>query len=103
MDLTQNEKEFFRDLGTRLRQARIERRQTQADLGARAGISRQLVAHMERGAASVSLEKWIQVSSALGLLDTWRQALEIPVDPFVEYDKRQQQLSKLSKTRVRKK
>lgn len=102
MDLNQDEKEFFRDLGTRLRRARIERRQTQADLGARAGISRQLVAQMERGAGSVSLDKWIQVSSALGLLDTWRQALEIPVDPFVEYDTRQQQLSKLRKTRVRK-
>lgn len=102
MDLNQDEKEFSRALGRRLRQARIERRQTQADLGARAGISRQLVAQMEQGAVSVSLAKWIQVSSALGLLDTWHQALEIPVDPFIEYDTRQQQLSKLHKTRVRK-
>ncbi len=102
MDLNQDEKKFSRVLGLRLRQARVERRQTQAELGARAGISRQLVAQMEQGAVSVSLKKWLQVSSALGLLDTWQQALEIPVDPFVEYDTRQQQLSKLRKTRVRK-
>ncbi len=103
MDLNQDEKEFFRELGLRLRKARIERRETQEGLGVRAGISRQLLARMEQGEPSVALGKWIRVSSILGLLDTWSQALTVPVDPFVEYDKKQRQLDKLRKTRVRKK
>ncbi|VAW42409.1 hypothetical protein MNBD_DELTA03-1608, partial [hydrothermal vent metagenome] len=40
--------------------------------------------------------------AVLGLLDTWKQALVIPPDPFAEYDKKQRQLTKLRKTRVRK-
>ncbi len=103
MGLKQNEKEFFQELGLRLRKARIERRETQEGLGARAGISRQLLARMERGEASVALGKWIRVSSILGLMDTWSQALIMPVDPFVEYDEEQRQLNKLRKTRVRRK
>ncbi len=103
MGFNQEEKEFFRQLGLRLRQARIERRETQEDLGVRAGISRQLLARMEQGEPSVALGKWIRVSSILGLLDTWNQALTVPVDPFVEYDAKQRQLNKLRKTRVRKK
>ena len=94
---------FFHELGLRLRTARINRRESQADLGARAGVSRQIIIKMEQGDPAVALGKWVGVSSALGLLQTWAAVLQLPVDPFAEYDRKQRQEQRLKVTRVRKK
>lgn len=93
--------DLYEKLGTRLRMARIKKNETQADLGVRAGVSRQLVGRMEQGDPSVSLEKWARVSEVLGLLDTWEQVLVVPVDPFEEFDRTQQEERALTKKRVR--
>ena len=100
---TPEENNLFEDLGLRLRKARIRRKITQADLGARTGISRQLIIKMEKGDPTVSLAKWIKVSTALDLLDSWENVLMLPVDPFAEFDRQRQELDQLKKTRVRKK
>jgi DNA-binding XRE family transcriptional regulator len=100
---TAEENNLYEDLGLRLRKARIRRKITQADLGARTGISRQLIVKMEKGDPTVSLTKWVKVSTALDLLDSWENVLMLPVDPFVEFDRQRQELDQLKKTRVRKK
>lgn len=97
------EQRLYEELGLRLKKARIARRETQADLGARAGVSRQLIARMEQGDPSVALARWVGVSAILGLLETWENVLAVPPDPFEEFDRRQQELISLKKTRVRKK
>jgi DNA-binding XRE family transcriptional regulator len=100
---TAEENNLYEDLGLRLRKARIRRKITQADLGARTGISRQLIVKMEKGDPTVSLTKWVKVSTALDLLDSWENVLMLPVDPFAEFDRQRQELDQLKKTRVRKK
>jgi DNA-binding XRE family transcriptional regulator len=100
---TAEENNLYEDMGLRLRKARIRRKITQADLGARTGISRQLIVKMEKGDPTVSLTKWVKVSTALDLLDSWENVLMLPVDPFVEFDRQRQELDQLKKTRVRKK
>ena len=100
---TPEENNLYEDLGLRLRKARIRRKITQADLGARTGISRQLIVKMEKGDPTVSLAKWVKVSTALDLLDSWENVLMLPVDPFAEFDRQRQELDQLKKTRVRKK
>lgn len=95
--------DFFHELGLRLRTARINKRETQADLGVRSGVSRQIIIKMEHGDPAVSLEKWVKVSSSLGLLQTWNDVLQLPADPFADYDHRHQQEKQLRVTRVRKK
>ncbi len=101
MLLSVEEKQFCEALGLRLRKARIENKQTQAELAARTGISRQTMIEMEKGEPSVSFEKWLKASSALGLLETWEDSLNMPVDPFEEYDKKLHEINRLRKARVR--
>jgi transcriptional regulator with XRE-family HTH domain len=100
---TPEENNLYKDLGLRLRKARIRRKITQADLGARTGISRQLIIKMEKGDPTVSLARWVKVSTALDLLDSWENVLMLPVDPFAEFDRQRQELDQLKKTRVRNK
>ncbi len=101
MFLSPEEQEFCVELGLRLRRARIKQRQTQAELAARCGISRQKIIEMEKGDTAASLGRWLKVSTVLGLFDTWKEVLALPVDPFEEYDRKQRETAQLKKTRVR--
>ena len=102
LKLTAEEKELLVQLGLRIRKARIARQVTQEELGVRAGVSRQTIVSMEQGDPAVGIGKWIKVSSLLGLEDTWHSVLELPVDPFEEYDRQLTARDRLRKTRVRK-
>lgn len=54
-------------LGAAVRQERRQRRLTQADLAAIAGVSRQWLSQLENGKGSVETAKVLAVLSALGL------------------------------------
>lgn len=54
-------------MGANVRQARINRRWTAAQLGAHAGCSRHTVAAIERGAGSVAFGNVLNVCAALGV------------------------------------
>ena len=56
-----------RDLGERLRLARLRRRLTQAELALRADTNRTTLWRLERGELSVSLETLVWVLGVLGL------------------------------------
>lgn len=64
----QSDKALLRDLGQRLRQARLRRNLTQQQLADRAGINRSTVGEYERGASTSTLTL-VQVLRTLGLLD----------------------------------
>ncbi len=56
-----------RDLGERLRLARLRRRMTQAELALRADTNRTTLWRLERGDLRVSLETLVRVLGVLGL------------------------------------
>ncbi len=91
-----------RELGLRLRKARIAARMTQKELKARAGIGLNRLGDMEKGRATTSLESWLKVSAVLGMEGGWDGVLATPDDPFEEYDRRRAERNDLLKTRVRK-
>ncbi len=96
-----NVNEFCKELGMRLRKARISANKTQKELGVIAGVSSKVIGRMERGDASVSLAKWLNVTEIFGLLSTWQDVLQIKEDPFEEYDREQKRITDLMKRRVR--
>jgi Predicted transcriptional regulators len=57
----------IRDLGERLRAARLRRQMTQAELAARVGVSVPTVGKLERGDPATSLSTMLRVLTALGL------------------------------------
>lgn len=59
----------IRQLGGRLRDARLRREMTQADLAARVGVSVPTLAKLENGEPSTSLATMLRVLSVLGLSD----------------------------------
>jgi len=64
----QSDKAILRDLGTRLRQARLRRNLSQQELADRAGVNRTTVSEFERGASTSTLTL-VQVLRALEMLD----------------------------------
>jgi transcriptional regulator with XRE-family HTH domain len=64
----QSDKAILRDLGDRLRRARLRRNLSQQQLADRAGLNRTTISEYERGASTSTLTL-VQVLRALELLD----------------------------------
>ncbi len=64
----QSDRSLLRDLGQRLKQARLRQNLSQEQLAQRAGLSRATISEYERG-SSTSTMTLVQVLRALGLLD----------------------------------
>lgn len=92
---------MLKRIGLRLRRVRIDKKITQAELAARAGISRKVIGRMEHGDGSVTLEKWVKVAMVLEVVNTWEHLFEVEEDPFEQYDREQKQQTDLWKQRVR--
>ena len=102
IQLLPNEKNVVERLGITFKKARLRAGQTHEELAARIGVSRWTVSQMEKGAPGVSLGAWIKVSNILGLLESWNGVMELPPDPFAEYDAARKTRQDLLKARVRK-
>ena len=66
----------LRDLGADAQAWRKLRGLTQAQLGDRAGVSRNTVARFERGDGAVSLEIVLRILNSLGVLENITEALD---------------------------
>jgi DNA-binding XRE family transcriptional regulator len=97
-----NKSSLLKKLGRRLKQARILKRETQEDLGVRIGVSRQVIARMEKGDSSTQFDNWLNASEILGLLQTWDNVLLWPEDPFDKFDRKTKEEQEFNKKRVRK-
>jgi len=73
----QSDKALLRDLGERLRQARLRRNLSQQELAQRAGLNRSTVSEYERGSSTSTLTL-VQVLRALGMLDELTDFLPDP-------------------------
>lgn len=67
MDLVPYARDAARLMGANVRQARINRRWTAAELGGHAGCSRHTVAAIEQGKPSVAFGNVLNVCAALGI------------------------------------
>ena len=67
MDLVPYARDAARLMGANVRQARINRRLTAAELGAHAGCSRHTVEAIEQGKPSVAFGNVLNVCAALGI------------------------------------
>ncbi|MDH4322154.1 MAG: helix-turn-helix transcriptional regulator [Desulfobulbaceae bacterium] len=94
---------FFAELGFAFRRRRIALRMRQTELAARSGVSRYTLMAIEKGSDSVSIGAWFAVAKALGLDGSWGQLMTIPVDPFAEFDRRQEARVAVTTARVRRK
>ncbi len=85
----------IRDLGERLRTARMRRQMTQGELAARVGVSVPTVGKLERGDPATSLSTMLRVLAALGL--------EKDIDLLARNDElgRELQDSRLRRTQTR--
>ncbi|MFH7319717.1 helix-turn-helix domain-containing protein [Desulfurivibrio sp. D14AmB] len=92
---------YLRQLGMLYRRLRIERKLRQRDVAVRLGVSVDTVRAMERGAGSVAIETWLALAELLGVARPWEKLLQVPVDPFEEYDRKRKEEAWLEKTRVR--
>ena len=67
--------EILKLLGQRLAEHRKSLRMTQADLAARAGISKRSLERLEGGVANPGLDVFVRTCSALGLVDGFERLL----------------------------
>ena len=88
MDLyAQSDKSLLRDLGRRLREARLRRNLSQQQLAERAGLNRNTISEYERGASTSTLTL-VQVLRALELLDELAAFIPDPGPSPLELAKR---------------
>ncbi|WP_244155806.1 helix-turn-helix domain-containing protein [Desulfofustis glycolicus] len=79
----------MKQLGERLKAARLQRNESQAVFGARLGLTRQSYAKMEKGQGTVPIASWLEASDILGRLHTWDQVMSEPQDLFERFDRQQ--------------
>ena len=67
---------LLKQLGQRLKEARLARNESQALFAQRIGLTRQSYSQMEKGSPQTLIGNWIAASSILGRLDDWLDAAE---------------------------
>jgi transcriptional regulator with XRE-family HTH domain len=94
--LTDNEILKLKELGQRLKQARLERNDPQKEFAVRIGVSIPTLYKMEKGDPSVTMGYWLKALSILGKLDE----LDNLIAPSESLFERYEELKK-KKTRKR--
>lgn len=76
----------LRELGLRLKKARLERNDSQKEFAFRLGVSIPTLAKMEQGSPSISMGTWIKALSTLGRLDELDQLIAPSESLFERYE-----------------
>lgn len=104
LNMINKDEEIFRllkEIGERLRAARLARNESQEVFAARIGLTRQSYSKMEKGTASVPIGSWLAASSILNRLDTWQGILAEKTDLFEEFERKQLARQKSSSRKSR--
>jgi transcriptional regulator with XRE-family HTH domain len=89
IDINEQEQVVLRQLAQRLRQARLQRNESQEVFAARLGLSRQSYSKMENGAATTPIGVWLAASALFGRLATWEGVLAEQENLFERFEQQQ--------------
>lgn len=78
---------LLKQLGARLKEARLSRNESQEQFSQRLGISRQSYSKMEKGSPQTAIGNWLEASGVLGRLQSWQDVLAEPEDLFMQFEK----------------
>ena len=78
---------LMKQLGKRLKQARLLRNESQELFAQRLGITRQSYSKMEKGSPRTPIGNWLMASSILGRLGGWRDVLAAQEDLFTQFER----------------
>lgn len=79
---------LLRQLGQRLKEARLVRNESQDLFAQRLGLTRQSYSKMEQGSPQTLIGNWLAASSILGRLDEWQEVLTEKDDLFAKLEKK---------------
>ncbi len=79
---------LLKQLGQRLKEARLARNESQELFAQRLGLSRQSYSRMEKGSPQTMIGNWIAASSIIGRLDSWQDVLADKEDLFAKFNKK---------------
>ncbi len=79
---------LLKQLGQRLKEARLSRNESQELFAQRLGLTRQSYSRMENGSPQTQIGNWLAASSILGRLDDWQEVLAEKEDLFAKYEKK---------------
>ena len=79
---------LLKQLGRRLKEARLARNESQELFAQRLGMTRQSYSRMEKGSPQTLIGNWLAASSILGRLDDWKDILAEKEDLFARYEKK---------------
>lgn len=79
---------ILKQLGQRLKEARLARNESQELFAQRLGLTRQSYSRMEKGASQTMIGNWLAASSVIGRLDDWRNVLVEKQDLFTQFEKK---------------
>jgi transcriptional regulator with XRE-family HTH domain len=83
-----NSESLLKQLGARLKEARLSRNESQEQFAQRLGITRQSYSKMEKGFPQTPIGNWLAASGILGRLGGWRDVLAEQEDLFAQLDKK---------------
>lgn len=98
VDIQEQEGILLQRLAQRLRQARLQRNESQEVFAARLGLSRQSYSKMENGAATTPIGVWLAASALLGRLTTWEGVLAEQENLFERYERQKNVRKRARKT-----
>jgi transcriptional regulator with XRE-family HTH domain len=83
-----NSESLLKELGQRLKEARLARNESQELFAQRLGLTRQSYSRMEKGSPKTLIGNWVAASSILDRLAGWQEVLAEKEDLFAEFDKK---------------
>ncbi|NVL89918.1 MAG: helix-turn-helix transcriptional regulator [Desulfobacterales bacterium] len=94
---------LLKQLGERLKEARLARNESQELFAQRLGLTRQSYSKMEKGSPQTLIGNWLEASSILGRLDGWQEVLAPKEDLFAKFKRKTSKRQRAGGKRKRKK
>jgi DNA-binding XRE family transcriptional regulator len=93
---------LLKQLGQRLKEARIARNESQELFAQRLGLTRQSYSRMEKGSPQTMIGNWLAASSIIDRLDDWKDVLAEKEDLFAKFEIKRSKLQRAGGKRKRK-
>lgn len=90
---------LLKQLGQRLKEARLSRNESQELFAQRLGLTRQTYGLMEKGSPKTPIGHWLNACNILGMLDGWQDILAKDENLFVRFEKKNSKRQRASGNR----